>query len=156
MNILAGLVKGLMIYRKDQIMNLLTTEESSKEIAEMQGELKGINFYMEQLDKNFTLFNVEPIEKVDYGDLKQSTLDQYHDLAIMETPDWEAVQEEVKVKVSWWKDFLWNRATKPKDLQKANGFKKAIELIDEVCQKINNEWDNRRREPNLPGLEEDI
>lgn len=149
--------------RMSQIKGNLEYEESNRKIAKLQGELRGISFFLGQyndhmpaIEKVFpeSLINNTgyPKEATSLNRLELDELDHLIDLKERD-PNWAKVDEAVKGEIIRQKDYLFHHAEKSRDLDYVHGKRDGLLLYDNVISGIIDELKDVKE--NYPLFNED-
>lgn len=130
--------QGLLYYKEKMAEKQMFIVEGDTNLADLQGFCAGVGKIRSLLDKHGFDIDVEAFNDVPPTELEESTVKLLATdiVGVTGTDGFKAFHEAVNKEVSVKKDFLYHEAKKGRDLAYVNGWKKAVEYIWELFDKI--------------------
>lgn len=144
--------KKLYAKKQEAEVQLLVVEGDSN-VADLQGFCAGVETVKTAIfDNGFEVARLEEHEQIDkVNELDEAVVIEYSmDISHIElNPLWQGVGDFLKNEIADKKDFLYNTAKKGRDLAYVQGWKKAVEFINTIFDKIQARADEVRQQPTL-------
>ena len=132
--------------RVAEIKNLLEISSKAADIASLQGELRGLRFFLDTYDEKMQLFEkVYPmnlINNTEYPvvvqELSKDELDLFDELVqeMEEDPYWKEIRRIIQSHIQSKKEYLFNDAKQSRDLHLIHGMRDGLLAFESVTDSI--------------------